>query len=99
MGESRSASHRARLCTPGNPKATSTPRSREQLDEKLGAGRHRRGILSRLHVKPEGTTIVAMSMNGTSRRVVAEPVVVPKPREEPAPRGEPVPQPQPVARQ
>jgi hypothetical protein len=40
-----------------------------------------------------------MSMNGTSRRVVAEPVVVPKPLEEPAPRREPVQQPQLVSRQ
>jgi hypothetical protein len=35
-----------------------------------------------------------MSMIGTSRRVVAEPVKVSTPREEPAPRREPVPQPQ-----
>jgi hypothetical protein len=39
-----------------------------------------------------------MSMNGTSRRVVAEPVVVPKQLQEPAPEREPVQQPQPVAR-
>jgi hypothetical protein len=39
-----------------------------------------------------------MSMNGDSRRVVAEPVVVPKRLEEPAPKREPVKQPQPVAR-
>jgi hypothetical protein len=37
-----------------------------------------------------------MSMNGNSRRVVAEPVVVPRPVQEP--KREPVQQPQPVAR-
>ena len=39
-----------------------------------------------------------MSMYGTSRRVVAEPVVVPKQVEAPAPKREPVKQPEPVAR-
>jgi hypothetical protein len=39
-----------------------------------------------------------MSMIGDSRRVVAEPVVVPKPLEEQPPKREPVQQPQPVAR-
>jgi hypothetical protein len=39
-----------------------------------------------------------MSLIGTSRRVVAEPVVVPKPLEEQPPKREPEPQPQPVAR-
>jgi hypothetical protein len=40
-----------------------------------------------------------MTLNGISRRVVAEPVVVPKPVEEPAPRREPMQQPQLVSRQ
>jgi hypothetical protein len=43
-----------------------------------------------------GGTFVLMSMTGISRRVVAEPVVVPKHLQEP--KREPVQPPQPVAR-
>jgi hypothetical protein len=38
-----------------------------------------------------------MSMNGTSRRVVAEPIVVPKQVEVPAPKRESAEHPEPVA--
>ena len=70
----------------------------EQLDDQLGAGRHPRRILSRLHPRAWGNTMCTMSMTGISRRVVAVPVKAPAKREDPAPRRKPDKQPKPAAK-